>query len=71
MTRQELIPIQVFPDGRISRAEAAKYIGVAPATLRTWNARGTHDEFFKKTVIASKVYYSFDKVQAFCRLGTA
>lgn len=71
MMIENTVPIQVYPDGRISRAEAAKYVGVAPATLRTWNARGTNDEFFTKIVIASKVYYSFEKVQAFCRLGTS
>lgn len=58
--------IYIYPDGRISRKDAAKYIGVKPSTLRTWNCKGVHDEFFSKIVIASKVYYRFTDVKSFC-----
>lgn len=58
--------IITFPDGRISRSEAAKYIGIKSQTLSSWNSRGIHDEYFKKIVIAGKVYYSFESVEKFC-----
>ena len=55
-----------LPDGRISRKNAAIYIGVSPDTLRVWNSTGRHDHYFKKIKIAGRVYYDFSKVQEFC-----
>jgi transposase-like protein len=60
-----MISIKVYDDGRISRAAAARYIGVSANTLRAWNCAGRHDAFFKKHTVAGKVYYKFDLVKAF------
>ena len=59
----------IFNDGRISRKEAAKYIGVKPQTLSAWNTRGEHDEYFQKIVVANRIFYDFDKVKKFVELG--
>jgi hypothetical protein len=57
--------IKVFDDGRISRATAARYIGVSANTLRAWNCSGKHDRFFVKHIVAGRVYYQFDLIKAF------
>jgi hypothetical protein len=57
--------IRVFDDGRVSRADAAHYIGVSANTLRAWDCAGKHDKFFVKHTVAGKVYYQFDLVKAF------
>ena len=57
--------VQIFIDGRISRKEAAKYIGVKPETLSAWNSRGVHDEYFRKIIVANRVFYDFDKIKNF------
>lgn len=61
-----MVGIHIFPDGRVTRADAAYFIGIKPSTLRTWNCKGVHDDYFKKIVIANKVYYDFERVQACC-----
>lgn len=56
---------RVLPDGRISRAEAARYIGVSANTLRAWDVSGRHDDHYRKLTVAGRVYYRFEQIVAF------
>lgn len=40
----EIVKVRMLPDGRMSRAEAAKYLGVAVNTMRFWETQGTGPE---------------------------
>lgn len=60
-----VIKVNVMPDGRISRKEAAKYIGVSCATMRTWDCIGRHPEYLKKITVSGRVYYMFDDIKLF------
>lgn len=57
--------IRVLPCGLISRSDAAKYLGLKPSTLATWNSFGKHEEFFKKKFIGGRIFYDFEKVKSF------
>jgi hypothetical protein len=39
--------VQVTPDGRVTRAEAAKYLGFSPKTLAEWHRLGLGPPSFK------------------------
>lgn len=36
----ERVCVRVLPDGRMTRDDAAKYLGVAPKTLAMWQLQG-------------------------------
>ena len=36
----EAVSIRVLPDGRVDRADAAKFLGYAPKTLAEWHRLG-------------------------------
>jgi len=57
--------IRVLPNGLISRKDAASIIGVKPETLASWNSRGTHDQYFRKKMVGSRVFYEHKSVLAF------
>ncbi len=51
----------------MSRAEAAKYIGVAANTMRAWDVSGRYDRFFRKVTVAGRVFYRFTEIEAFVK----
>lgn len=61
--------VEVLPDGRIRRREAARYIGVTPGTMAVWDSTGRHGSYFKKSTVACRVYYDFERVKQFCESG--
>jgi hypothetical protein len=50
----EQITVRVLPDGRLSRAEAAKYLGRASKTLAVWKWQGTGPRWI---LIGGRVFY--------------
>ena len=57
--------IRILPCGLISRNDAAKYLGLRPNTLATWNSAGKHEEYFEKKFIGGRVFYNFEKIKSF------
>ena len=51
--------------GLISRKNAARYLGLSPKTLACWNSAGQHEDYFKKVILGSRVFYEFSKVTRF------
>lgn len=43
--------------------EAARYLGVSPATLNAWRSRGTGPEYLK---LGGKVFYPVRLLDAYC-----
>jgi hypothetical protein len=50
----EQIGVKMLPDGRLSRADAALYLGVSGQTLAVWGCKGIGP---KKVRIGAKVFY--------------
>jgi hypothetical protein len=62
----ESIRVRVLPDGRMSRSDAAKYLGVTEKTLANLKARGEGPPARK---ILGRVFYYRDDLDAFVREG--
>jgi hypothetical protein len=46
--------VRVLPEGRMTREDAAKYLGRAPKTLAMWALQGKGPRFVK---VAGRVFY--------------
>ena len=58
----EEIRVTVLPDGRLSRAEAAKYLGYQPKTLSEWQRLGKGP---RSHVVGNRRFYMIDELRAF------
>lgn len=61
------VTILVTPDGRVSRADAAKFLGRTSKTLAEWKRSGTGPMPHK---VGGRVYYYLRDLQAFVVSGT-
>jgi hypothetical protein len=52
------VRVRILPDGRLTRADAARYIGAAEKTLAMWQLRGKGPRSFK--VGGRRFYYRRD-----------
>lgn len=62
----EQVKVRVLPDGRIPRADAAKYLGLSPATLASWAVRGIGPRHRR---VGSRSYYYLRDLEAFVSSG--
>ena len=53
-TAIEQVRIRVLPDGRMTRDDAARYLGHAPKTLAMWALQGKGPRFVK---VGGRVFY--------------
>jgi predicted DNA-binding transcriptional regulator AlpA len=58
----EHVSIRVLPDGRVSRADAAAFLGRSPKTLADWFSKGTGP---KPRKVGSRVFYLLKDLEAF------
>lgn len=58
----ELIRVRVLPDGRMARADAARYLGLSQKTLAMWGLVGKGPRSLK---IGGKVFYFRRDLDAF------
>lgn len=58
----ERVTVRMTPDGRLSRREAAKFVGVASRTLANWKSRGVGPS---QTKVGGRVFYHLADLQAF------
>lgn len=54
--------VRMTPDGRLTRREAAKFVGVASRTLANWKSRGVGPS---QTKIGGRVFYRLADLQLF------
>jgi hypothetical protein len=64
----EQVRVRVLPDGRMTRDNAALYIGHAPKTLAMWALRGKGPRFVK---VAGKCFYYRADLDQFITSGSA
>ena len=57
-----VLPVRVLPDGRMTRADAARYLGVQPQTLRNWACQGKGP---RVTKVGGRCFYFKTDLDAF------
>ena len=62
----ETIWVRVLPDGRVSRSDAARYLGLKPKTLAMWALSGRGPRSVK---VGGRVFYFQEDLDAFIRGG--
>lgn len=60
------VNITPSPDGRLSTADASRYLSFAPRTLSNWRLRGVGPRSVK---IAGRVFYYLSDLDAFIASG--
>src|SRR5258708_26881190 len=58
----EVVGVRVLPDGRMDRANAAKYLGRRPQTLAVW---AMHGKGPKPHNVGGRPFYYLDEVDAY------
>jgi hypothetical protein len=58
----ETVRVRGLPDGRLSRADAARYLGVTPKTLSMWQLEGKGPPSVK---VGGRVFYYRSALDAF------
>jgi hypothetical protein len=59
--------VRVLPDGRMSREDAAKYLGYKPKTLAMWHLSGKGP---RSILVGGRRFYFLAELDAFVRDGT-
>lgn len=62
----DTVKIRVLPDGRVSRADAAAYLGLAPKTLAQMHVQGRGPRMKK---VAGRAFYYIRDLEAFVDTG--
>src|SRR5262249_52667006 len=64
----EQIRVRILPDGRMSREDAARYLGHKPKTMAMWKLSGKGPQWVK---VGGRVFYFRSDLDAFVRGGEA
>jgi hypothetical protein len=64
MENEDFVKIRVFPDRRISRADAAKLLGREPKTLADWKCKGWGP---RPIVVGNRVFHDYDETLLMAR----
>ncbi len=62
----EMVRVKVLPDGRMSRRDAAKYLGRAPKTLAEWKTKGLGP---MPLPVGGRIFYRLADLEAFRDTG--
>lgn len=60
----ERVRVRVLPDGRVSRRDAAAFIGRDPKTLANWATEGKGPRGIR---CGGRIYYAFEDLQRFAQ----
>ena len=64
--KSENVKSGILPDGRMNRANAARYLGVKPQTLSKWAMHGKGPRFAR---VGGRIFYFLDDLDAFIQEG--
>ncbi len=62
------VKVQVLPDGRVARSDAAKFLGYQPKTLAEWHRLGKGPA---SRMVGGRRFYQIDDLRAFAGSGAA
>ena len=68
MVTYEQVRIRVLPDGRVSRADAAAFLGRSPKTLADWASRGAGP---KARRVGGRIFHFMKDLEAFRDSGAS
>lgn len=54
--------VRTTPDGRVTRAEAARFLGFKPKTLAEWQRLGIGPDSFR---VGGRRFYKLEELQAY------
>lgn len=60
----EQVRVRILPDGRMTRADAARYLGYEPKTLSMWQLQGKGP---RPVRVGGRVFYYKQDLDAFIR----
>ena len=60
----ESVKVRILPDGRLTRGDAARYLGMQPKTLAMWELEGRGPRSLK---VGGRRFYYKDALDAFIR----
>ena len=60
----ERIRVRILPDGRMTREDAARYLGLKPKTLAQWQMQGRGPTSVR---VGGRVFYRQDDLDSFIR----
>lgn len=60
----ERIRVRILPDGRMTREDAARYLGLKPKTLAQWQMQGRGPRSVR---VGGRVFYRQDDLDSFIR----
>lgn len=66
MEQIQLLRVQVLPDGRLDRLNAALFLGKAPKTLAEWQRLGIGPRSF---LVGGRRFYHLSELQSFASGG--
>ncbi len=64
----EHVHVRILPDGRMTRRDAARYLGMKPKTLAMWQLAGKGP---RSCLVGGRRFYFQEKLDAFIRGETA
>jgi len=64
MENDQVVKIRILPDGRVSRADAAKLLGREAKTLADWKCKGWGP---KPIEVGGRIFHSYDECLAMAR----
>ncbi len=62
----EEVRVRILPDGRVPRADAARFLGLATATMAAWSVKGIGP---LPRRVGGRVYYYLRDLEAFRDTG--
>jgi hypothetical protein len=60
------VKVRILPDGRLTRVDAATFLGLATGTLANWESRGLGPRSVK---VGGRVFYFLRDLEAFRDTG--
>ncbi|GGD60891.1 DNA-binding protein [Erythrobacter arachoides] len=66
MDQVQFLKVQVLPDGRVDRVNAARFLGKAPKTLAEWHRLGIGP---RSLLVGGRRFYHLTELQSFVNGG--
>jgi hypothetical protein len=60
----KIVRVEVFPDGRVDRKNAAAFLGREPKTLAEWRSKGIGP---RPVAVGGRIFYWWAELQEFAR----
>lgn len=66
MNNLDVTKVTVTPDGRVSRSDAAKFLGFKPKTLAEWHRKGIGP---RSQMVGGRRFYNLNDLATYVEIG--